>query len=224
MLHNDIGEAKLDVKNTLLTYNYFDSPWSSLFKSFMMFIGEIDYNNIPIGISYGMRHGNISVILAYLFLLSFIFLISVVLVNLLNGLAVSDTGEIMRESLILHECSRIDTISYFEMVTLSNLSWIDTIGKIFPLLDSFLKKYIAVVHKGIFIFHSHISPTNPKLTLPLHLPNDIADNTSNCFVLPWTLESKVKDETYGIHEILNEARDILIRNQMEQVAKSKKWI
>ena len=27
---------------------------------------EIDYNNIPIGISYGMRHGNISTIFAYL--------------------------------------------------------------------------------------------------------------------------------------------------------------
>ena len=191
----------------------------------MMFIGEIDYNNIPIGISYGMRHGNISVLFAYLFLLAFIFLISVVLVNLLNGLAVSDTGEIMRESVILHEASRIDTISYFEAVTLSNLAWIDGIGKLFPLLDSFMQKYIAVVHKGIFIFHSHMASTNPKLTLPLQLSLDTNDNTSktsNCFMPSWMPEAKVKDERYGIHEILTEARDILIRKKMEQVGKKKR--
>ena len=219
MLHNDIGEAKLEVKGNLLTYNFFDSPWTSLLKSFVMFVGEIDYNNIPIGISYGMRHGNISALFAYLFLLSFIFLISVVLVNLLNGLAVSDTGEIIKEAVILHEASRIDTISYFETITLSNLGWINAAGTISRCFKSFLHKHLAVVYKGIFIFHTHISPSNPKLTLPLHPPLEMNNKNTNNFNHETALKfkiSKMKRRKYGSHEILEEARELLINNKMNK--------
>ena len=225
MLHNDIGEAKLEVKDSLLTYNFFDSPWTSLLKSFVMFVGEIDYNNIPIGISYGMRHGNISSLFGYLFLLAFIFLISVVLGNLLNGLAVSDTGEIIKEALILHEASRVDTISYFETITLSNLAWINALGRICPWLDSFLQKHLAVVHKGIFIFHTHISPSNPKLTLPLHPPADHFDanaRTSSCNMSCYLKKTKMQRKKYGSHEIAEEARDLLIGNIKNKQGKGRK--
>ena len=224
MLHNDIGNAKLEVKDSLLVYKFFDSPWTSLFRAFMMFVGEIDYNNIPIGISYGMRHGNISTIFAYLFLLAFIFLISVVLVNLLNGLAVSDTGEIMRESVILHEASRIDTISYFETITLSNLAWIDALGKLSPWLDTLLQKYIACVHRGIFIFHTHISPSSSKLTLPLqsyHEDMEHEKSNSDCSISPCIRKTKLECKRYGCHDILDEARGILIRRQMDVLKKKE---
>ena len=224
MLHNDIGTAKLNVKENLATYTFFDSPWTSLLKSFVMFVGEIDYNNIPIGISYGMRHGNISNILAHLFLLAFIFLISIVLVNLLNGLAVSDTGEIMKESVLLHEVSRIDTISYFETITLSNLKWIDCIGKICPCLDSMLQNYISCVHKEIFLFHTHISPSNPKLALPLYPLKDHIENAtgeSNCCASPRMETLMIYEKRYGCHEILKEARDLLIRKKMDTFEKKQ---
>ena len=219
MLHNDIGDAKLKVENSLLTYKFFDSPWTSLFRAFIMFVGEIDFNNIPIGISYGMRHGNISTIFAYLFLLAFIFLISVVLVNLLNGLAVSDTGEIMRESVILHEVSRIDTISYFETITLSNLKWIDGTGRIFPFVDGILQRYISCLHKGIFIFHTHISPSNPKLTLPLHplqpSPKTKTIASGRC-VWSTIRQSRIKCKEYSCQNIVHEAKEILIRHKLDK--------
>merc|ERR1719510_942710 len=168
-----------------------------------------------------MRHGNISTIFA-LFLLAFIFLISVVLVNLLNGLAVSDTGEIMSESVILHEVSRIDTISYFETITLSNLKWIDNIGRMFPFIDSLLQRYIACLHKGIFIFHTHISPSNPKLTLPLHsIHTNPTTKTVTAGRCVWSTirKSRIKCKEYSCQNIVNEAREILIRQKFDKFQK-----
>ena len=48
-----------------------------------MFVGELEFGDLPIKTGFG-----------YIYLLCFVFLIVVVLMNLLNGLAVSDTGVI----------------------------------------------------------------------------------------------------------------------------------
>ena len=52
-----------------------------------MFVGELEFGDLPIETGTG-----------YLFLLAFVFLIVVVMMNLLNGLAVSDTGVIRSEA------------------------------------------------------------------------------------------------------------------------------
>ena len=57
--------------NTLIQH----SPYNSL--------GELEFGDLPIETGIG-----------YIYLLGFVFLIVVVLMNLLNGLAVSDTGVI----------------------------------------------------------------------------------------------------------------------------------
>ena len=56
--------------------------------------------------------------LAFAFLLAFVFLIVVVLMSLLNGLAVSDTGLIQAKAEIVGYVSRVETISYTESVLL----------------------------------------------------------------------------------------------------------
>merc|ERR1712106_40321 len=58
--------------------------------------------------------------LAYTFFLAFVFLIVVVLMNLLNGLAVSDTGIIQEKAEIVAYLSRVETISYLESVLLGD--------------------------------------------------------------------------------------------------------
>merc|ERR1711994_855620 len=58
--------------------------------------------------------------LAYSFFLAFIFLIVVVLMNLLNGLAVSDTNDIKEKAEIYSYISRVETISYMESVLLGD--------------------------------------------------------------------------------------------------------
>merc|ERR1712020_409446 len=72
------------------------------------------FSDIPI------EGGNVSVTFGYLFLLAFVFLIVMVLMNLLNGLAVSDIAEIVSASEIEGNISTINTISYFESVLLGD--------------------------------------------------------------------------------------------------------
>ena len=69
---------------------FFNKAWLSIVKTTTMFVGELEFSDIPI------NHESYLAPLAYVYFLTFVFLIVVVLMNLLNGLAVSDTG-IIRE-------------------------------------------------------------------------------------------------------------------------------
>jgi transient receptor potential cation channel subfamily A protein 1 len=69
-------------------FPFFQSPWLALVKTSTMFVGELEFSDLPI--QHDIVHGP----LGYIFLLFFVFIIVVVLMNLLNGLAVSDTGVI----------------------------------------------------------------------------------------------------------------------------------
>ena len=82
---------------------YFDDVGFSLVKTFTMFTGELDFNDIPFNSHF-----------SYGFFLFFLFLIVVVLMNLLNGLAVSDTGTIWKEAERQSHLGRLKTIAQFE--------------------------------------------------------------------------------------------------------------
>ena len=112
MLHNDDGgdnQLGLDESDQ---NHLFNRTWLSLVKTSAMFVGELEFSDLPINSdSYlGM--------LAYVFFLTFIFLIVVVLMNLLNGLAVNDTSDIKQKAEIYSYISRVETISYMESVLL----------------------------------------------------------------------------------------------------------
>ena len=81
-------------------YIYFNKPWLALVKTSTMFVGELEFSDIPIDVDNYLSP------LAYVFFLSFVFLIVVVLMNLLNGLAVSDTGIIQEKAEIFTYISR----------------------------------------------------------------------------------------------------------------------
>jgi len=95
-------------------YKYFNKPWLSLVKTSSMFIGELEFSDIPINLQSTLAP------LSYLFFLAFVFLIVVVLMNLLNGLAVSDTGAIQDKAEIFSHLSRVETISHLESVMLGD--------------------------------------------------------------------------------------------------------
>lgn len=90
---------------------YFNHPWLAMVKTTIMFVGEIEFGDLPIDTNGW---------LSYLFLLAFVFLIIVVLMNLLNGLAVSDTGLIREKAEIVSHVARVDTISYTESILLGD--------------------------------------------------------------------------------------------------------
>ena len=74
-----------------------------------MFVGELDFEDLPIKTGVG-----------YLYLLTFVFLIVVVMMNLLNGLAVSDTGFIRAEAETYAYKTQVELISYMESVLLGD--------------------------------------------------------------------------------------------------------
>ena len=114
MFHNDVGDSILEIKAD--DFTAFDSPTTSLFKMLAMFLGEIDFNSMPIGISTGRKDGFTSELLACLFLASFMFVISLVLNNLLNGLAVSDTEKIIKEAAVQQTEMYINILSYSDII------------------------------------------------------------------------------------------------------------
>ncbi len=81
---------------------------SSLFKTTTMFVGELEFGSIP-WTSHPLNN---------LIFLAFIFLVVVILMNLLNGLAVSDTGLIKEEADIVGKKAMIETITYMESILL----------------------------------------------------------------------------------------------------------
>lgn len=95
-------------------YVFFNRPWLALVKTSTMFVGEIEFANIPVNLESPLSP------LGYLFFLSFVFLMVVVLMNLLNGLAVSDTGIIQEKAEIYTYMSQVDTISYTESILLGD--------------------------------------------------------------------------------------------------------
>ena len=65
-----------------------------------MFVGELEFSDIPIDPESGLSWVSFS------FLVVFVFFIVVILMNLLNGLAVSDTGIIMEKAEIVSYTTR----------------------------------------------------------------------------------------------------------------------
>lgn len=97
--------------------NKFKYPSLATFKTIVMLTGEFDtFDSLPFDQHPIVSHA--------LFLL-FIFLIAIVLVNLLNGLAVSDTQAIRADAEIVAHVSRVKLIHYFETMAIGDpFSWV----------------------------------------------------------------------------------------------------
>ena len=224
MLHDDIkkmtiGSGRLS-SNSTFQDTKFDNPFLALMKTSTMFVGEFDFDDLR------MKGGDVSVSMAYFFLLVFIFLMVIVLMNVLNGLAVSDTGIMIKESLIESQYSIIQTIRYFETVYLDlgqmqNFSWINQ--------DCWPIKLFNIMPKKIFLFKSpHVH--DMELSFPLK-PHGIAtpdirltldgrprcrrreNKTRKSRFVSWL---KGGDLNYGSEEFLIKAREILIRLRAEK--------
>lgn len=90
---------------------FFRDPGMSIFKSVIMLTGEFDAGSIPFNRYPGTSH--------ILFVL-FVFLIAIVLFNLLNGLAVSDTQTIKSNAELVGYVCRARLIAYFENVAIGD--------------------------------------------------------------------------------------------------------
>ncbi|KAJ8727061.1 hypothetical protein PYW08_015458 [Mythimna loreyi] len=91
--------------------DFFENPGGSLFKTIVMLTGEFDAGSIKFSTFPVTSH---------LIFIVFVFMIPIVLFNLLNGLAVSDTQEIRADAELVGHISRVKLISYFESVLIGN--------------------------------------------------------------------------------------------------------
>merc|ERR1712037_64114 len=144
--------------------------------------------------------------LAYTFFLAFIFLIVVVLMNLLNGLAVSDTNDIKEKAEIYSYISRVETISYMESDLLSNVP-----------------AYLASLPSGSLLRQMYRNPCCRKVISKLgaksfllfynYLPNKqvtISPNAvSNC--------CQIGSDQMG-REIVQAAKEIVARKRKQETA------
>ena len=173
MLHKDMPGDEIGEED----YIFFNKPWLALVKTSTMFVGELEFSDIPIDLESRFSP------LSFIFFLSFVFLIVVVLMNLLNGLAVSDTGAIQEKAEIYGYISQVETISYTESILLGDpfnflsnwptLKWLLNVPSCSLCRQLYRNRFIQqMFHKvtgatGILLFYNFL-PTK-KLCL---MPND----------------------------------------------------
>ncbi len=170
LLHKDDGHVPDDDE-----YRFFDFLGLTVVKTFTMFVGELEFADLPIETPVG-----------YIFLLVFVFLIVVVMMNLLNGLAVSDTGIIKQEAEIHYYKCQAEVIMYIESMLLGDpfdilsnwpaFIWLrrfpkcslgNTLYRIPPLRKMFHKITGA---PSILLFYDHL-PEKKITFYPNHEPN-----------------------------------------------------
>ncbi|KAJ9584659.1 hypothetical protein L9F63_020999 [Diploptera punctata] len=93
----------------------------SMLKTFIMFAGEFEASDIPFEAANVVSHIIFTV---------FLFLMSIVLLNLLNGLAVSDAQAIRKDAEILSLSARIKHIYYIEKMVPSEIKYFSILDKL----------------------------------------------------------------------------------------------
>lgn len=170
----------------------------SIFKTIIMLTGEFD-------ISFESSKSNWSSRIVFLM---FVFLMVIVLMNMLNGLAVSETAEILSKTELIKLIYQINLIAYFENVAC-------VIGKpmnrhYFPRNSMWWKSFGSFVTSSIFLF-SHLRSGRMSFkiydSLNFHDDNGVIlskfeENDGHC---DWKMD----------HRIIKEAKQIIInKNQL----------
>lgn len=226
VFHEDIGvENLLYEENGLSPYQFFNTPYEAFAKTIAMFMGEVDFNNMPIGISYRRRDGNVSVTLAYLFFLTFIFMVVMVLMNLLNGLAVSDIAEIVAEAEVKHQASMINILKEFEDRAMNNKTALDYFSKYLPCLGPFLQVFDFEQELKMFPEKKDEGGLVSRKMKPIKLPYEIKGekdkNGKRMNRLNWLYMTRQdKKMKVGYEHILSEARKILYESNKTEMDKN----
>eukprot|EP00090_Calanus_glacialis_P022890 TRINITY_DN35239_c0_g1_i2.p1 TRINITY_DN35239_c0_g1~~TRINITY_DN35239_c0_g1_i2.p1 ORF type:complete len:1056 (-),score=229.38 TRINITY_DN35239_c0_g1_i2:74-3241(-) len=189
----------------------FNKTWLSLVKTSAMFVGELEFSDLPINSDTYLG------MLGYAFFLSFVFLIVVILMNLLNGLAVNDTSDIKQKAEIYSYISRVETISYMESVLLGDpFDFLSNVPKYLSNLPSgsFLRQlykngicrkiFTKIGAKGFLIFYTYLP--DKQVTLRPNVNN-------KCCVL--AADEMGKDIIQAAKEILAQQRKVKSEENVE---------
>ena len=161
MLHKDYGISKPEE-------GFFNEIGTSIIKTAIMFVGEIEFGDFPL-------NTNSNSWLSYVFLLVFVMLIIVVLMNLLNGLAVSDIGSIRNRAEIINHKASINTVFIIESMFFNNLLDLESGNKKMKKLLVFLREITGTSNILMDASRTYqISPSTRFNGLILeHFPNKV---------------------------------------------------
>ena len=104
-MHPKHGDNDLDTK-----FSYYNNIGSSLFITFSMLVGELYLSDSPVDTPYGYL----------MFVATFVFVIVMVMMNLLNGLAVRDIREIKNKAKIYAYKTQVETLATYEAMLLGD--------------------------------------------------------------------------------------------------------
>lgn len=198
--------------------NLFSSPYVSLFKTVIMLTGEFDASSVPF-----VCHP----VLSRTLFIAFLFSIAIVLFNLLNGLAVSDTQAIQSDSELVGYISRVNLIAFFETLVYNPLPNKETTfnRKLSSCWEnSFLNYYKnKVTSKFINLFHDGQSNDGTKIIIYPNKGNKVnidnsysRDSNSNRRFSIMEMDSSV---IHSIKELLVEKH---AQKEVEEEEKKKK--
>jgi transient receptor potential cation channel subfamily A protein 1 len=128
----------------------FDNPLKSIFQTIIMLTGELNADSIKFDSS------NIT---SRLIFLLFVFMITIVLFNLLNGLAVGDTQTTRSDAELVAHTSRVQHIYYIESMLVDN--------NVPSFVNIFKKRFFKSLSRKILWLFTSVG--NYRLTV---LPND----------------------------------------------------
>ncbi|XP_014258527.1 transient receptor potential cation channel protein painless [Cimex lectularius] len=197
--------------------NSFDDPGVSIFKTVVMLTGEFDTGSIPF-IHYPVT--------SHLLFVLFVFLIAIVLFNLLNGLAVSDTQVIKSDAELVSYISRVKLISYIER-TLYNPSSCLTRSENFKTLFCCLSKIFNNKKKELFSkkinLFENVSNTceiriSPNLENRVEMSYEKYTSKQNNRIDNFQNSSCIDNcgMVYMDNDILRTAKQILIEKQIKE--------
>ena len=233
MFHNDVGDSILEVKADSLPHLQkhilFQTPLYSLMKVLAMFLGEIDFNNMPIGIPFGRKDGVVSYTMAYLFIALFMFLMVLVLNNLLNGLAVSDTKKILKDAEVLHLQMYIDHVAYNDYLVYSYRDFSQAVCTKIPYLGKIMNAFdpantYLLLNSKYFDYGEDRDGRIERRELKMKMPECTTDRNRSIFHKVFEYLNWKHSERSRLQKIFSEARQILLdikKLQMQDKIKEK---
>jgi len=109
-ISKNISEKILDAKEEVLEEikkdgDFFDNFFFSILKTLIMFVGELDFSDIPF---------DNNPIFSHIFFVIFVFIIVIVLMNLLTGIAVDEISDIQKNAEVSIQVMRVKAIWQME--------------------------------------------------------------------------------------------------------------
>lgn len=112
-------------------FHHFKYPGFAIIKTIVMFSGELEASSIDLK--------NNDAVYSLIFLL-FVFLITIVLLNLINGLSVSDVFQIKAEGHLVDLCQKIHVLNKYERIIMSRTDSFRCLKSIISIFPEFVQQ------------------------------------------------------------------------------------